>query len=73
MASLLKKGGAGKSLPGECTEDAAKAVQGAISQLAEKYGVDLDANAKAAWKEEEKLRLSSEGLGLELGLGLCLY
>jgi hypothetical protein len=54
MASLLKKGGAGKSLPGECTEDAAKAVQGAIAQLAEKYGVDLDENAKAAWKEEEK-------------------
>ena len=58
MASLMKKGGAGKSLPGECTEDAAKAVQGAISQLADKYGVDLDANAKAAWKEEEKKELT---------------
>ena len=54
----MKKGGAGKSLPGECTEDAAKAVQGAISQLADKYGVDLDANAKAAWKEEEKKELT---------------
>ena len=61
MASLLKKGGAGKSLPGECTEDAAKAVQGAISQLAEKYGVDLDANAKAAWKEEEKREAALKG------------
>ena len=50
----MKKGGAGKSLPGECTEDAAKAVQGAISQLADKYGIDLDANAKAAWQEEER-------------------
>jgi hypothetical protein len=58
MASLMKKGGAGKSLPGECTEDAAKAVQGAISQLADKYGVDLDANAKAAWKEEERKELT---------------
>ena len=61
MASLLKKGGAGKSLPGNCAEDASKAVQGAIAQLAQKYNVDLDANAKAAWKEEEKKAEQAKG------------
>ena len=38
--SLLTKGGAGKSLPQGAAADAANAVQNAIGQLADKYGVD---------------------------------
>ena len=52
MASLLKKGGAGKSLPGNCAEDASNAVANAVEQLAQKYGVDL--HAKEEKREEDE-------------------
>ena len=66
MASLLKKGGAGKSLPQGAAADAANAVQNAIGQLADKYGVDLDANAAAAKAaEEQKSESSNAGELLE--------
>ena len=59
--SLLTKGGAGKSLPQGAAADAANAVQNAIGQLADKYGVDLDANAAAAEKAAEEEQKSDAG------------
>ena len=58
MASLLKKGGAGKSLPQGAAEDAANAVQNAIGQLADKYGVDLEAE-KISEKSDAGERLEA--------------
>ena len=63
MASLLKKGGAGKSLPQGAAADAANAVQNAIGQLAEKYGVNLEANAAAAAAKDAASEQKSDGLG----------
>lgn len=62
MASLLKKGGAGKSLPQGAAEDASRAVSCAIEELAAKHGVELDLPSNSAPVNESKEGEKSESM-----------